>query len=196
MKKMKLDLGNILKNVTNIQIMNNIDRHHSRLQTKFDFLDIRVAKLHFQKIREFLEKSSLYFSNQWKMRLSEFPVVLIDVFTIKGDLAFILCINYRNYNFYPPQITILNNEYRAFLSISNNMVTLDKDGINHIIANPMGYAWICTRGTYMFHDFYYDLIDTSRYNTWERSLIGKIKHNEILVGHFKQRICKELGVQL
>ena len=46
------------------------------------------------------------------------------------------------------------------------------------------------------HDFYDDLIDTSRYNTWERSLIGKIKHNEILVGHFKQRICKELGVQV
>lgn len=43
--------------------------------------------------------------------------------------------------------------------------------------------------------FYDELLDTSLYNTDEASLIGKV-HNEIIVGKFKQRMCKEHGVNI
>lgn len=42
----------------------------------------------------------------------------------------------------------------------------------------------------------YQLIDTSMYNEEERALIGKVESNEEIVGRFKQRKCKELGVDI
>lgn len=42
----------------------------------------------------------------------------------------------------------------------------------------------------------YTLIDTSMYNDDERALIGKVESNEEIVGRFKQRMCKELGVDI
>lgn len=44
--------------------------------------------------------------------------------------------------------------------------------------------------------FYTKLIDTSLYNDEERSLIGKVESNEEIVGRFKQRMYKELNVQI
>lgn len=41
--------------------------------------------------------------------------------------------------------------------------------------------------------FYDKLITSGEYNNFERSLVGKVE-NEIIVGIFKQRVCKELGV--
>lgn len=41
-----------------------------------------------------------------------------------------------------------------------------------------------------------EIIDTSQYNAEERALIGKVESNEEIVGRFKQRKCKELGVQI
>lgn len=43
--------------------------------------------------------------------------------------------------------------------------------------------------------FYDELLDTSLYNTNEASLIGRV-HNEIIVGKFKQRMCKEHDVTI
>jgi hypothetical protein len=43
---------------------------------------------------------------------------------------------------------------------------------------------------------YGQLIDTSLYNEEERALIGKVESNEEIVGRFKQRMCKELGVDI
>ncbi len=44
---------------------------------------------------------------------------------------------------------------------------------------------------------WYDrIITTSMYNDEERGLIGKVDSNEEIVGRFKQRICKELGVDI
>lgn len=43
---------------------------------------------------------------------------------------------------------------------------------------------------------YSELIDTSMYNEEERALIGKVESNEEVVGRFKQRMCKELGVEI
>ena len=45
-------------------------------------------------------------------------------------------------------------------------------------------------------DFYTELIDTSLYNSEERNLIGKELNNEKIVGRFKQRMCKELNVDI
>ena len=42
--------------------------------------------------------------------------------------------------------------------------------------------------------FYDEIVDTSRYNAEERSLIGIEPDNEKIVGRFKQRMCRELGV--
>lgn len=39
-----------------------------------------------------------------------------------------------------------------------------------------------------------EVINTSLYNNEERALIGKIENNEEIVGRFKQRMCKEFGV--
>lgn len=41
-----------------------------------------------------------------------------------------------------------------------------------------------------------EVINTSLYNDEERALIGKVESNEEIVGRFKQRKCKELGVQI
>ena len=43
-------------------------------------------------------------------------------------------------------------------------------------------------------DFYDELIDTSQYDMFERSLIGRIDNNELIVGLFKQRKCRELDI--
>lgn len=45
------------------------------------------------------------------------------------------------------------------------------------------------------YDIEYDaLIDTSQYNRQEIALIGNVPDNETIVGIFKQRKCRELGV--
>jgi hypothetical protein len=44
--------------------------------------------------------------------------------------------------------------------------------------------------------FYDDIVTTQSYNEFERSLIGKIHSNEMIVGIFKQRVCKELNVDI
>ena len=41
-----------------------------------------------------------------------------------------------------------------------------------------------------------ELITTEYYNLEERNLIGKTESNEDVVGRFKQRLCKELGVSI
>jgi hypothetical protein len=53
-------------------------------------------------------------------------------------------------------------------------------------------------------DYYFDkgwssrfeLVDTSLYNREERLLIGKVQSNEEIVGRFKQRMCKELNIDI
>jgi hydroxymethylpyrimidine pyrophosphatase-like HAD family hydrolase len=45
-------------------------------------------------------------------------------------------------------------------------------------------------------DFYDQLLDTSLYNDEEINLIGRVVNNEIIVGKFKQRMCRENGVAI
>jgi hypothetical protein len=44
--------------------------------------------------------------------------------------------------------------------------------------------------------WYDKIITTSFYNDEERKLIGKVQSNEEIVGRFKQRVCRELGVDI
>lgn len=44
--------------------------------------------------------------------------------------------------------------------------------------------------------FYDAIIDTSLYNDDERALIGQEPDNELIVGRFKQRMCRELFVAI
>ena len=44
--------------------------------------------------------------------------------------------------------------------------------------------------------FYDRLIDTSMYNQAECAMIGNVRDNEVIVGHFKQRMCLELDVAI
>jgi hypothetical protein len=53
------------------------------------------------------------------------------------------------------------------------------------------------RGQFPFLDdqsWYDRIVTTAEYNDSERALIGKVESNEFIVGRFKQRMCKELGV--
>jgi hypothetical protein len=45
-------------------------------------------------------------------------------------------------------------------------------------------------------DFYDDIFTTACYNMEEVSLIGKEPDNEKIIGKFKQRMCKELEVDI
>jgi hypothetical protein len=45
-------------------------------------------------------------------------------------------------------------------------------------------------------DFYDDIFTTALYNMEEMSLIGKEPENEKIVGRFKQRMCRELEVDI
>ena len=45
-------------------------------------------------------------------------------------------------------------------------------------------------------DFYDDVFTTELYNLEEISLIGKEEDNEKIVGRFKQRMCKELDIDI
>lgn len=42
--------------------------------------------------------------------------------------------------------------------------------------------------------FYDEIVTTAKYNAEERQLIGVEPDNEKIVGRFKQRMCRELGV--
>ncbi len=43
-------------------------------------------------------------------------------------------------------------------------------------------------------DFYDALFSSAHYNAREIALIPLVASNEIVVGHFKQRLCRDLGV--
>lgn len=90
------------------------------------------------------------------------------------------------------------NEYPAFFVALGRMVR--QAGGSVYIITGLGHSKAQERLADVVNqygnDFYDEMIDTSVYNQDERSLIGKIAHNEIIVGHFKQRICREKGVDV
>jgi len=45
-------------------------------------------------------------------------------------------------------------------------------------------------------EFYNALFSSAEYNESERALIGVVQENELIVGIFKQRLCRQLGVDI
>ncbi len=46
------------------------------------------------------------------------------------------------------------------------------------------------------HSWYDTITTTAKYNAEEKALIGKVFDNEEIVGRYKQRICKELDIDV
>ncbi len=63
-------------------------------------------------------------------------------------------------------------------------------GLSGLQERMSKYTWFADTS------WYNKIVTTAEYNDEERSLIGKVKSNEEIVGRFKQRICSELGVEI
>ena len=155
-----------------IRAQQQIERKFGSTRARLNVLDEQVARAYFERVTLNLEKKAEYYTDRWKINKLKFPIALVDVFASNGERTFILSLNYRNYNFYPPEVKVLNENLEVYLGLPKGASTPDPDGVDHLIADPRG-VWICTRGTFEFHDWYYDL------DRWE--LIRGSEDDDIVV---------------
>jgi len=145
-----------------VQRISNVDRIRPlRVGAVHQLLEPRVSKILFQKVLDEIEEKVSVYQNIWKLREVFYPNILIDVFSTKGKKILVLSVNLRNYNFFPPQIGLLTPEEKLIIKIKDTCNIQDNFGIKHIIPNQTG-AWICTPGTYRYHNHYFDL------DRWEK----------------------------
>jgi len=152
-----------------IQIQINssiIRRRHIKVNSEVDLLDSRVAKLYFKKEVNMLKKKAEVYKSIWSIKEIYFPNIFLNIFSLKGKILFILSINLKNYNYYPPEFGLLTKDMKILKKIDSKYVIPDKNGYIHIKNHNQG-LWFCTPGTYKYHDFYFDIDrwELERYNT-------------------------------
>lgn len=103
-----------------------------------------------------LEEKSKTYANIWKITTIFYPNIFIDVLSPEGNTIIILSFNFRNYNYYPPQIGFLTPDRKLIKRLNPDVIIPDEQGIKHLIKHNHG-VWACTPGTYEYHNFYFDL---------------------------------------
>lgn len=88
---------------------------------------------------------------------------------------------------YAPFFVELGRSLRA----RNNKVYIIT-GLGHTVAVERLNRVVTEHGD----GFYDGLFDSSMYDPFECSLVGRIDNNELIVGFFKQRMCRQLNVSV
>ncbi len=136
-------------------------RWHHRVDADVQLLEPRVSKIYFNKIVKELKEKGTVYQDIWKIKEIFYPYIFIAVSSTKGKNLYILTLNLRNYNYFPPQIGLLTPDEKLIKKLRDSAIIKDKFGINHMIPHNTG-VWICTPGTYKYHDFYFDI------DRWEK----------------------------
>jgi len=140
-----------------IQGVSNIDRRrHQRINADLLLLDLDVSKTYFKKVVEELDEKGKAYKNIWRVETIFYPNIFICVFSTKGSLLLKLSLNFRNYNYFPPQVGFLTPNGELIDRLAIDAIIPDEKGIKHLLKHRNG-LWACTPGTYEYHDFYFDL---------------------------------------
>lgn len=131
-------------------------RRHFRINADLLLLDQNVSKVYFKKVVDELEEYGKVYKNIWKIKKIFYPNVFIDVLSTKGTSLLILSLNFRNYNYFPPQVGFLTPDEKLIKRLNPDAIIPDDQGTKHLIKHKFG-VWACTPGTYEYHDFYFDL---------------------------------------
>ncbi len=121
--------------------------------------------MYFKKVLDELEEKSKIYTSIWKITTIFYPNIFIDVLSPKGNSLIILSLNFRNYNYCPPQVGFLTPDKKLVNRLNPDAIIPDEQGIKHLINHNNG-VWVCTPGTYEYHNFYFDL------DRWELERYG------------------------
>lgn len=133
-----------------------IRQRHFRIDAEHQLLDPNVSKCYFNKVVEELKERGEIYQDIWKIKKIYYPYIFIDVYSSKGDKLLIISLNLRNYNYFPPNVGILTPEEKLVFKLKPVVIKINDQGIGHFIPNRQG-VWVCTPGTYEYHNFYFDL---------------------------------------
>lgn len=176
-----------------IQGVSNIDRRrHHRINAQLLLLDQKVSKTYFRKVVEELNEKGKVYEAIWKVKTVFYPNIFICVFSTKGSPLVLLSLNFRNYNYFPPQVGFLTPEGDLITRLENDAIIPDGEGIKHLIKHPNG-VWACTPGTYEYHDFYFDLDrwELERYN-FRSNIIELINRIVMMIDRTNENVVESV----
>lgn len=163
-------------NLRNLLVKPIVRRRHPRVNADFLLLDIEVSKNFFEEmVNEIKEKEKSY-QGIWRISKKFFPNIFIDVLSTKGTPLFIISLNFRNYNYYPPQIGFLSPDEKLIFKFKSDTIISDDQGRKHLIADLNHGVWVCMPGSYEYHSYYFNIdrweLEKSNFNIVE--LINRI----------------------
>ena len=117
-----------------IQETSRIDRRrHRRINADRLLLDRRVSKVYFREVVEELNEKGKVYEKIWTVENIFYPNIFISVLSNKGSPLLTLSLNFRNYNYYPPQVGFLAPTGELIISLVNDVIIPDEKGIKHLI---------------------------------------------------------------
>ena len=166
-------------------------RRHFRVNADFLLLDVNVSKLFFEQILNEIREKEKNYKGIWRVSKIHFPNIFIEVFSSNGASLFIISLNFRNYNYWPPQVGFLTPNEKLIKKFKEDAVIPDDLGRKHLIADPYGYgAWVCLPGTFEYHNSYFQIdrweLEKSDFNIIELvnrviNMVDRTKENVIEV---------------
>lgn len=140
-------------------------RYYTRITPQYDLLDEQVARRYFIAVISEMQKKGDLYSRIWTIEEIWFPNVFLNVLDHQANPMFILSLNFRNYNFHPPQIGFLNLDWQTIKNFPPSVLIA-----KNIIPHAMG-AWVCLPGSTEYHELYFDL---DRWENERRNYDGNI----------------------
>ncbi len=137
----------------------------SKINSEYLLLDENVSREYFKKAVNDINVNKDAYENIWKVNEIFFPNIFIDYLSLGGEVFVTLSLNLRNYNYYPPEIGFLTPEKKLITNFKPDIVIPDDNGRKHLIPDNQG-VWVCSPGTYKYHDWYFDIDrwELERYN--------------------------------
>lgn len=140
-------------------------KRHIKVNAELELLDIRISKQFFEKeVKKLVQKSEVY-KSIWTIKEIYFPNIFLNIYSTDKKILFVLSVNLRNYNYYPPEIGLLTPNMMILQNVDSKFKIPDDKGNFHLKNHDKG-AWFCTPGTFTYHDFYFDIDrwELERYN--------------------------------
>jgi len=129
-------------------------RRHFKVNADFLVLDVDVSKLFFKEILNEIKEKEKNYKGIWRVSKVYFPNIFIEVLSTNGASLFIISLNFRNYDYWPPQVGFLSPNEKLIIKFKADAVIPDDQG-KHLIANGSG-VWVCLPGSFEYHNFYFD----------------------------------------
>lgn len=131
-------------------------RRHLRVNADFLLLDVNVSKLFFRETLNEIKEKEKHYKGIWSVCKIHFPNIFIKVLSTSGASLLIISLNFRNYDFWPPQVGFLSPDEKLIIKFKEDAVIPDDQGRRHLIMDPKG-VWVCMPGSFEYHDFYFDI---------------------------------------